>query len=50
MGDDKKLLQFATIHLCESEFSQYSVTKIEDRNKLEAAQMEGHSCHVALVY
>ena len=50
MGDDEKLLQFATTYPCESGFSQYYVTKIEGRRKLEAAQMEGYSCHVALVW
>lgn len=51
MGDDEKLLQFATIYPRESGFSPYYVTKIEGRGKLEAAaQMESYSCHVALVW
>lgn len=46
MGEDEKLLQFATTYPCESGFSQYYVTKIEGRRKLEAAQMEGYACLV----
>lgn len=50
MGDDEKLLQFATTCLYESGVFQYSATKIAGRGKLGAAQMEGYSWHIALVW
>lgn len=49
MRDDEKLLRFATTYPWESGFSQYCATRIEGRRKLEAAQMEGSSCHAAVV-